>query len=272
MNRILAGAPLLEELILKVCDLSENLNFRSNSLKKLKFGSYYATVFEEVLRIWAPNLLDLEISGYFYGICLLDVPSLTNAKLSFKESFDDETYADKPSVEMFNQVFQSIRHVEKLTLSDFSIKTLLHMKHSGFLVEFSNAKSLYLYTGEAGEILGVLDMFPNMTKLWVQLDQEVYFRLEKEARLCGVDVNDSHLSKVALPSPCILHLQRVEITWFTRDASIIPVIQILLQNAHLLEKMVFRPKYDRELWVMVEEKVLSLPRSSPTAEVILIKD
>lgn len=102
--------------------------------------------------------------------------------------------------------------------------------------------------------------------------QDVYFCSEVEARLCEVDVCGSYLSKAALPSPSLLYLKRVEITLFTRDASIVAVMEILLQNAHSLDKMVFRPKYDRELWLVVEEKVLSLSRSSPTAEVIMIKD
>lgn len=127
IDKILSGAPLLEELILIFEEISEDLNIRSTSLKKLEIGT---NVFKAGLRIWTPNLSCLEISGFLCGGCFLDVPSLTNSILLFDGEINGSTIflrvnlfdGEINSVEAFNQVFQSIRHVEKITLSELSIQ------------------------------------------------------------------------------------------------------------------------------------------------------
>lgn len=78
-----------------------------------------------------------------------------------------------------------------------------------------------------------------------------------------------------LPSPSLLQLKTVDVTWPIKYKElIIPAIEVMLQNAHLLDKLVFRPqcyKNDADL-LTVEKMVLSMPRSSPTAEVIIVEE
>ncbi|KAH6769734.1 hypothetical protein C2S52_014537 [Perilla frutescens var. hirtella] len=97
-----------------------------------------------------------------------------------------------------------------------------------------------------------------------------------------------HVEKVWLSEWCIkvpetniicgslLNLRTVEISWYFSDASAIPAIRILFGNAHNLEKIVFRPSWIRghqqELLHSAVVKVLCLPRSSPTAEVVVIEE
>lgn len=143
------GAPLLEELVLLSSDFNENLNIQSNSLKKLKIGRANCTCFrsvvDEELRICCPNLLSLKIWVCVYGTCLLEVPSVTDVILCFKESCNNVighgvTGKDFPPLEMFHQVFRDIRHIEKVALSDLCIKVRFPIPipvsvfHYGFVI------------------------------------------------------------------------------------------------------------------------------------------
>ncbi|XP_057799338.1 F-box/LRR-repeat protein At3g26922-like isoform X2 [Salvia miltiorrhiza] len=79
-------------------------------------------------------------------------------------------------------------------------------------------------------------------------------------------------AKMTFPSPSLLHLKTFEATCSMCDPSIIPAIGILLENAPVLEKMVIRlkrHKSDPKTFTLVREAVLSMPRSSPTAQVII---
>ena len=76
----------------------------------------------------------------------------------------------------------------------------------------------------------------------------------------------------------LLHLRRVEITWIVHDYSMFPFIKILLKYASKLEKMVFRVFRGSSLSVPPEslflaaQKLLTMPRTSPYAEVIMCHD
>ncbi|XP_057773774.1 putative F-box protein At1g49610 [Salvia miltiorrhiza] len=93
-------------------------------------GDFEDSVVNAVLGIWAPNLLNFILEAHLYGTCLLDVPSLTKATLIID---------DPPPLETFEQLLRSIRHVEKLRLSDECIQLLHEMKEKDMVVQFSNA-------------------------------------------------------------------------------------------------------------------------------------
>lgn len=81
VDMIICGAPLLEELNLRVRESAEDLSIRSASLKMLKIvmcglGSGNDAA---ALRVLAPNLQSLEISGISYTKCLFEVPCLSIA-------------------------------------------------------------------------------------------------------------------------------------------------------------------------------------------------
>ncbi|KAH6816612.1 hypothetical protein C2S51_021432 [Perilla frutescens var. frutescens] len=331
MNQILIGAPLLKVLDLRITDRGgENLNIESSSLKMLKIGrcSYvmgdYGAESDSMLRVWAPNLESLEISGDPYRRCLLNVPSLTTAILQFYGM--NHYCSDILLEEMMKHVFLSVHHVEKITLSYWCIKAFFAMKKKDMLVSFSNAKFLKLYVEKDDEILGVVEMFPKLMMLVVErndmicnlctiMNNELLFaeiglmhRMELELhnadmflrakrRMQELELHNANMflrTKSDDPlvinlEPCnlwelgsnfpghpsLLHLRTVEISWQLRNASIIPFIEILLENARVLEKMVLRPrsfKYVPELLSLIEEKVVSIPRSSSTAKVIIGSD
>lgn len=147
------------------------------------------------------------------------------------------------------------------------------------IAPLSNAKSLKVDGVAAGEVLGVLDMFPKLTMLMLErCDYFDFVQASNRAQHPSIINFDSYElleRKIHLPVPSLQHLRTVEVTWLLRDTSIFPVMEIVLENAPLLEKMVFWPRLfgaNPEWLGLAEEKLLSVPRSSPTAEVIMIKD
>ncbi|XP_057772073.1 putative F-box/FBD/LRR-repeat protein At1g66290 [Salvia miltiorrhiza] len=278
MNRVISGAPQLEKLNLTFWKILENLNIRSSSLKKLEIsgdGMNFLTEIKGELTIWAPNLTNLKISGYVYGACLLDVPSLTNAHLCCRILEDEMKRGDFSSHEMLDQVFPSVCHVEKVTLSEACIKFLLYMKENGVLVLFPNAKFLSVYAGEVNnrcpkkdpilkmcEMLAVFEMFPNLKKLIT--DHE-----EGEMRLVFEE------PKASFPSSSLPQLKTADISWCIHDPSLLPAVGILLKSAHVLEKMVLKlymHGVDPKKFILAKKKVLRMPRSSRAAQVIVISE
>lgn len=88
------------------------------------------------------------------------------------------------------------------------------------------------------------------------------FRDEEEPCIATVDACNTVAPKAVLLNHSFLHLKTVEITWHLRGASIIPIIKLLLEHAHVLEKMVLRLRThgaDPEMFVLAEEKMLSMP-------------
>ncbi|XP_057772062.1 F-box/FBD/LRR-repeat protein At1g16930-like isoform X2 [Salvia miltiorrhiza] len=231
MNRILSGAPRLERLILQPLEVNENFYIRSTSLKMLGIlrGDFEDSVVDAVLGIWAPNLLNFILEAHLYGTCLLDVPSLRKATLAID---------DPPPLETFEQLLRSIRHVKKLTLSDECIQLLHEMKEKDMVVQFSNAKFLKVTTCEIDKMLHVLDMFPQLVTLYASFDKESYNDF--------IDP-EFHEANATLFTPSLLHLKTVHITWHLCDALILRALKIILENAQVLGKLVFRWRGDPEM-------------------------
>ncbi|XP_057773763.1 F-box/LRR-repeat protein At3g26922-like [Salvia miltiorrhiza] len=267
MNYVLAGSPQLE--VLELCtQLSEkNLNIQSNSLKMLKIRIDSGEM-KPMLRIWAPNLETLEFSGTPRYSCLLNVPSLTTAVLDFCNG-------GYGSDELVRQVILSISHVEKITLSNWCSQVLVEMmKEKDVRIHFSNAKYLKFEAAAANEIFGVLEMFPNLIVLTVAL-----YRIKLATYLMIYERQAPHFittvgDETIFPNPSMLHLRRVTITWYLLDDLILQLVKLILRNAHLLEKFVFRTYWDvasPEVVNFAEKSFVSIPKSSPTAEFIIVK-
>ncbi|XP_057773771.1 FBD-associated F-box protein At5g22730-like [Salvia miltiorrhiza] len=248
MSQVLVGAPLLEELVLWSFEISENFNIRSTSLKILEINGCDVKA-EAELRIWAPNLWSLVISASVCGSYLLYVPSLTAATLSFKKLF---------TLEMFQQVFRSIRHVEEVSLSDWSVQFLVEMKENDMPLQFPNAEFLRLCDFKDHQLLDVLEMFPKLKTLVVYEDGYLYNSVASEMISC---------------SPSLLHLQTVEIIYTSYPSSISSMVKFLLENAHVLQKMVLKPylrlKNNQEAFILALKELLGMRRSSPHAKLII---
>ncbi|XP_057772070.1 F-box/LRR-repeat protein At3g26922-like [Salvia miltiorrhiza] len=232
MSQILSAAPRLEQLILRPLEVTEDFYIVSTSLKFLEIGhgEYNHSVVYEILGIWAPNLLFLEFSGDVYGTCFLDVPSLTRARLDFMD--------EPPPLVTFDHLLWSIRHVTDLTLSDVGIQLLDEMEEDMF-VQFSNVKFLKVTTSRVDKMLHVLDMFPQLVILYAQLNElgSYYDSMDQEFDEANATLSTSSL----------LHLKTVDIEWHLCDALILPFLKIILENARVLEEIVFRWKGNPEM-------------------------
>ncbi|XP_057772049.1 FBD-associated F-box protein At5g22730-like isoform X2 [Salvia miltiorrhiza] len=263
MNQILLGAPRLEKLVLRSFEISENFTIRSTSLMILEIIECNLKA-EAELRIWAPNLLSLEISAYVCGSCLLYVPSLITAILSFEifcGELDPIDLDDMAPLEMFHQVFRSIRYVQNVSLSDWSIQFLVDMKENDMLVQFPNAEFLKLdfRLFEMFDVRVVLEMFPKLKRLIV--DQG--FKNDY--------MYNSVSSEMISRSPFLPHLKTVEVI-YSSYLAISPLVKFLLENARVLQEMVLQPngeENDREAFVSALKELLGTRRSSPYAKLII---
>ncbi|XP_057772082.1 F-box/LRR-repeat protein At3g26922-like [Salvia miltiorrhiza] len=265
INKLLLGAPRLENMSLSVPEINGNFNIVSLSLKTLIIEE---AEIKGVLAISAPNLLTLRIhASIFNGARFLcHVPSLTEACFVAWGLGSSAVY--DPPLETFYQLLRSICHVKKVDSSLLNIKLLLSLKKKkkDMVVRFPNAEVLkhtsmgrqYNVLLDLVDVLDLLELFPELKMLSFHQIHQEYF---------------NSIAETTFPNCSLLHLERVDMTWSAHDPSIIPFIQILLQISPSLEKMVFRLRKCRdnlEEVLMVEEKVRSMPRSSPTAEVIII--
>ena len=97
---------------------------------------------------------------------------------------------------------------------------------------------------------------------------------DEEPYVVEVSACSSLVPKTSSLGLSLLRLKIIEITWNAHDASIVPVVEVLLRNACVLEKMLLRIRVflaNPKAFILAREKVLSVASSSPYADVIVQK-
>ncbi|XP_057803098.1 putative FBD-associated F-box protein At5g56440 [Salvia miltiorrhiza] len=114
INKLLLGAPRLEDMTLIDVEINGNFNIISRSLKTLIIQDAHIN---GELTIRAPNLLTLEIRTSIHNGAsfLCHVPSLTKACFQAQH-----LYGYDPPLETFYQLLRCICHVKKVGLSELS--------------------------------------------------------------------------------------------------------------------------------------------------------
>ncbi|XP_057771466.1 putative F-box protein At1g49610 isoform X3 [Salvia miltiorrhiza] len=293
INQILCGSPRLEVLIMSFLDIGENLCIQSTSLKVLSIHRYFQfcaeLCWDSELRICTPNLHTLEIKGAPYKKCLLvNVSSLTHATLAFFGLHCFDVYdVDFPGMDterglftsddflgdVFCQILSTIQHVENVTLMFCCIKVLGAMIKRCMNSSFPNVKSLQLgFCFNYKLLVGLLESFPQLKKL--VLNCIVGFWMHENQESLNFDAKSS-LKFEAYPPESFLQLRTVEVIWDEdEDDEVFPFLEFLLKYASNLEKMVFRvrgimpPKCPSKSLFRASQKLLRMPRSSPTAQLI----
>lgn len=140
------------------------------------------------------------------------------------------------------------------------------MKNVYMLSPFPNVKVLKLNSsfGEYEEIVHLLEIFPELEIL--------VLRQEKANKQFLRPGQDSLKFESEILSSFVQQLRRIMITWGECENSIFPLIEILLKHTSKLEKMVVRLKDTSNPFMLfvASQKVQSMPRSSPTAELIFL--
>ncbi|XP_057772038.1 putative F-box/LRR-repeat protein At3g18150 [Salvia miltiorrhiza] len=288
VGRVLRGAPRLEVLILRVFGGGGRLSIVSDSLKKVVVERYergdgdddgdldYEEM-KEVMDICAPNVETLQVLGVMYRECVVeDVSCLRNAIFEFDLSRDYQ-HGRSPGYELVEDVLGQDHptRVETVTLSsDFEVMADMKKKYC-MLASLSSTRCLKLYATKVEKIVEILQVFPRMMMLVLQHsdlregDHHDVFEIIRD------DEQANFLeSKTDFPESSLLQLRTVEITWYADDDAIFPFIELLLKYGRKLEKMVImwlkrngEVVEKEECFALAEEKVLSMWRSSPTANV-----
>ncbi|KAL1552969.1 putative F-box/FBD/LRR-repeat proteinisoform X1 [Salvia divinorum] len=265
IHQILCATPQLEVFYLRYYNKGGNLSMtiQSTSLKKLSVIKYILGP-EDVLqlRICAPNLETLVISGIPYIQCLLtDVSSLRSALIGLCHSWQVEFS------NVLSQILPTIQHVPKVTLSDCCTKVLGAMKMKCAYSAFPNVKSLELRccVDDYKQVLGILEMFPQLERLKISDKKVVGHQGDTES--VKFEANP--------PESFLLRLRKIEVTW-SEGYTIFPLIEILLKYASKLEKIVFQlneiksPATSDSLF-LVSQKLLEMRRSSTNCTINLTK-
>ncbi|KAL8549984.1 hypothetical protein ACS0TY_008707 [Phlomoides rotata] len=265
INQILLGTPQLEVFEFRVIDSRMNLNITSTSLKKLKIETYL--FFDEpslntVLRICCPNLETLEISGVFFGEYLFtNVSSLTDVTLLCDSNLYMALW-NKLLGERMRRIFSTFQHVQKVTLSLDSFEMIGASQKNNLFSPLPNVEFLEVevYLNELVKMVNLLGMFPNLKTLVIK--DCTYQHSENYSKI------EANISRSFLPQ-----LKIIEITSSFCCSSTFQCIEFLLKHCRMLEKLVVRAKrYSSHPKALeIAERLLRMPRSSPTADVIFNK-
>ncbi|KAL8523714.1 hypothetical protein ACS0TY_013618 [Phlomoides rotata] len=255
--------PQLEVFELRLVESYENLNIRSTSLKKLKIEKYLVygddeTSKDKVLRIRCPKLEILGLSGVLYHKYLFtNVSSLTDVTLGFNGSHD-YAFGNELLEETMEHIFTTFQHVDKVSLSYWCVQVLGALQTKYLLPSLPSVR-----------------FFPNIKMLVIedQLEDSEEFDSSKyvefETKL--YDASKYLEFETKLSKSFMLQLKTVDITSCLRNTSTFRFVEFLLKDASMLEKLVIRVDRTSADWFTVAERFLCMPRSSPTAKVILKK-
>lgn len=305
MNRVLYGSPQLEFLKLYAMENHENLSIRSSSVTHLIMDKYlYFTgdipAMDTELIIWTPNLRKLEISGVPYSKCLFNhLPFLAYANLNFHGQgvYVHHLFSWNDFVgETFRQIFPTIQYAQELVLCNWSIKVcliwlllscfpfinLLLFNHHMIWIWFQLWKGPWGYEKQKYAFTFSKCQPLEAQVLPWRLRRNIAFSWDfPKLELLVLEEKDSYQSKqsakleVNLPDCFLQELRIVAISWAEcgeeEEDSMFPFIEIMLNYARKLEKMELRvkePKPPSNGLVSAFKKLLRMPRSSPTAQLI----
>ncbi|KAG5516762.1 hypothetical protein RHGRI_037486 [Rhododendron griersonianum] len=249
LAKILLGCPVLEFLKIHMFSGARRMDINSASLKMLVVhfcmieNDEYAAV-----EISAPNLQVLELGDVWpRTFRIVNVSSLVRAELNFSggEFSDDHENMHNQLLELLER----LKHVKQLHLGDWSIQVLSVGELKGLPSPKSTCKVLtiksHIMKWDFPGILSLLRGLPDLEKLVVDLTsckyKELFIFCKKFLDSCNSDGEDpwtSHKSSFFQ----FMHLTTVEIVGFKelQEGFQLPLVQFLLQNAVVLEKMVIK--------------------------------
>ncbi|KAI8000889.1 putative F-box/LRR-repeat protein [Camellia lanceoleosa] len=244
--KVFSGCPVLEFLELNSFTGINHLNIDSVSVKKVVIQhSVVGRNDESVLEISAPNLQSLELLGTFHRrkCRLVNVSSLVEANLSL--TFDETCGRDSEddNLKQWNQLkelLEGVQHVKELQLGTWCIQVLSIAEVKGLPSPMSSCKHLTLYTYvKKWNIPGIESMLrssPNLETLVVDMSS-VYH--ERSYDFDGESYWKSHKRIVKCWTMQVKTIKIVGF-WDVREGFALSLVQFLLENAKVLEKMVIK--------------------------------
>ncbi|KAG8371925.1 hypothetical protein BUALT_Bualt12G0013500 [Buddleja alternifolia] len=304
ITEILSGCPVLCSLYLEACSGFDRLEVNSQSLMSLTVNEN-----EFFLEISAPSIHCLEISACSkQRFRLKNISSLVEASIDFDMDLDAINYVWKLFVSLqhvknLNLGARCIKVILVIYVGpyavgssytlfvDVSFMTLMILSDSfdeiGFLAEVLSmlAKNglllpipkqdcltlnLLMNKPSIPHIHRLLGLFPDLETLVI-----------KRSYLSYQDGEGHDLYACDLKCD-LLHLKSVDVEMFEESyigGPMLKLVQLLLKKAIVLEKMVIKVKFrgisstpHSSGYIKIAEMLLSYPRSSPKAVVVLVDD
>ncbi|KAK7818310.1 putative f-box/lrr-repeat protein [Quercus suber] len=305
------GSPRLEYLELNDCYEFNRLDIVSESLRKLVIDSYLVDMLEREeraleLEIVAPKIECLEILGVFFmrRCRIKDVSALVEAKLDFNMwkgyDSDEEEGACEEFQDTVRDILESVHHVKKLTVGSWCLMVVSIMSMKRLPSPLSKCQCLTMKTSMEKEnlpgIASLLQSSPYVETLNIDITSSHYvgsmlnnnFLWDQIDPFLDIHCRHSYRDEVKhwksrefYFKSLLVCLKTVKIfgfgeRFFCTTEAFILVVQFLLKNAMVLEKMVIIASRDMQNqkrlvlpeFLQVTQKLLSFPRSSPHAVVL----
>ncbi|XP_075666006.1 F-box protein At5g03100-like [Castanea sativa] len=295
IRKVLMGSPRLEYLELNDCYEFNRLDIVSESLRKLVIDSYLVDMLESEerkleLEIVAPKIECLEILGGFYmkRCQIKNASALVEAKLDFDMwkgyDSDEEEGACEEFQDIMRDILESVHHVKKLTVGNWCLMVVSIMSMKHLPSPLSKCQCLTMKTRMEEEnlpgVARLLQSSPYVETLNIDITSSHYF-LDICCRRSYSDEVKHWKSGETYFKSLLVCLKTVKFFGFgerlfcTKEAFIL-VVQFLLKNAKVLEKMVITTSRDMQNekrimlpeFLQVTQQLLSFPRSSPHAVVL----
>ncbi|XP_030962070.1 putative F-box/LRR-repeat protein At3g18150 [Quercus lobata] len=295
------GSPRLESLELHDCYGFHRLDIVSESLRKLVVDSYLIDMLDMLeseerkleLEIVAPKIVCIEILGCFNMKCRIkDVSALVEAKLDFNMQngydSDEKEGACEKYQDIVRDILESVHHVKKLTVGHWCLMVVSIMSMEHLPSPLSKCQCLTMKTSmEKGNLPGIarlLQSSPYVETLNMDITSSYYIGLEflnRRYRSSYLDEMKHWKSGEIYFKSLLVCLKTITIFGFgerlfhMKEAFIL-VVQFLLKNAKVQEKMVITTSRDMQNerrillleFLKVAQKFLSFPRSSPHAVIM----
>ncbi|KAL7243865.1 hypothetical protein ACSBR1_016144 [Camellia fascicularis] len=290
--KILSGCPVLEFLKINSCSGTSRLDINSASLKRLVIVFVFRNSDESMLEISAPNLQSLKLLGHFLLIkCrLVNVSSLVLAHLGF--TFDGTSGQDiiddyEKQRNQLGELLERLQHVKEIQLGNWCIQVLLIAEVKCLPSPTSSYKILTLHTHimkfDIPGIARLLQSSPSLETLIVDMSALCHRRFPLSSSFLNsydFDGENYWTSQKRIFECRLLRLKTIKIIGFREvcEGFVLPLVQFLLENAKVLEKMVIKTEksgYEpcstcsvSQEFVRLTQRLLSFPRGSPRAVVM----
>ncbi|KAM3324867.1 putative F-box protein [Capsicum chacoense] len=284
IRKIMVGAPKLEVFELDTCWGYNDLTFDSPSLRVLIVCDDESGVYEHgpVMRISAPNVQFLRLSGSLYRKCvLMNMPSVVQATLDFHPY----THSDKQKEDLkwkqdnLMELVGCLQHVDSLTLGSWCIEVLALREKRRMRCQISTYECVTLsaYMTE-DDLLGTVNLLkgsPALQTLIIDMQSVLYdWRRRAMEYSCNSNVED-YLASQAKHIRCLRHLKTVKLTKFVEQHSVFPFVEFILKNGSVLEDLVIiarrgSEENSPESLLNIAQRLLSMPRASSRAVITLL--
>ncbi|GMG98621.1 hypothetical protein Nepgr_000461 [Nepenthes gracilis] len=277
LDDLLVGCPLLEELSLISCHDFHKLNIANPNVKKVVVEITHFDK-DQRLEIHCPKITSFYLSGCVNGLDLVNITSLVYADICFS------LHQLRPS-ENYAEVLMKLGNLKAFATSDDCVLTLAVWNR---LCGTFNWKCLELKVELCKwHLPGISSLLKNSVcletlYLYIQPLSDNFFRYAKFIRwLQACDFDGENYWKLGKDNfRCLTyHLKTVNIYGCITKPYVIQLIEFLLKNAAVLEKMVIDSKkklphsvnkdITSDELLEMSRKILSFPRASSQAVVHL---